>query len=201
MWREIDYNMSPIEYFLGSCLVVEDVHNLRIEIPKAIRLRKAVWRHISCARTPPCEIYTTRVTPDDPPWNCKNDFRVRIRIVGKPLHVSEDFRGGERRYFLGTTQRKVLSPLVAYSARSPPISQYGQLLLVGCCLDEVRKCVQLPFAVSLRRRYPAHSFSLGIHFRGIPRHHRKLSQPAFSQKLGKPSKSVKNLFPHLEAVS
>lgn len=86
--------MSPIEYFLGSCLLVEDVHNLQIEITRRLGCEKLCGGHISCARTPPCVIYTIRVTLDDPPWNCKNDF--------------------------STTQRKGLTPLGAYS---PPISQ------------------------------------------------------------------------------
>lgn len=38
--RYVDYNMSPIEYFLGSCLVVEDVHNPQIEIPRRLGCEK-----------------------------------------------------------------------------------------------------------------------------------------------------------------
>lgn len=69
--------MSPIEYSF-SCLLVGDVHNLRIEIPRRLGCEKPCGG----ASTPPCVIYTIRVTLDDPPWNWKSNFRVRIRIVG-----------------------------------------------------------------------------------------------------------------------
>lgn len=83
MWRDIGYNYEPIEdlFFLFVSWHVGNVHNLQIEIPRRLGCEKPCGGK-SVVRARLHVYYMVRVTLDDPPLNCKNDSKVRIRIIG-----------------------------------------------------------------------------------------------------------------------